>query len=149
MKRIAHIDKKYFDYQYIESRSIFTSTPQTGGTLQPNQRCYFGPGQKLKGNRVVGIDVFSIGSVVSPVIYNNVPIVSPFGLSDFVLTLVDKDGREAIKNYPVNDLFYLNNTFGNTRVFDIIPDMEACYVTSCNGGWPLFQLILNLYTVDW
>lgn len=145
---IAMIERKFVEYEFIEMRSLFTSTAQTGGTLQPNQRCYFGPNQKLKGKRVIAIDVTSIGTQPATISYQNVPIVFPAGLADFVLTMVDKNGKEVVKSFPVSDLFQNNNN-GRLRIFDIIPDIEACYVVSTSGGWGLFQILFNFYTVSW
>lgn len=142
------IPERNLTYEFIEQRSMFTSTAQTGFTLVPNQRCYFGANQTLKGKRIIAIDVMSIGIQASPIPYNGVNIVFPNGLTDFVLTMVDKGGNEVVKNYPVSDLYRGNNS-GKTRVFDFIPNIESSYIMSTQGGWGNWQILFNFHTVSW
>lgn len=150
MRNIAHIDKKYVDYERIEQRILPCTTPQqTGNIIAAFTRLYFGANKILRGKRIIGI-VVNTPTLEVALPYNNGSfIASRAQLPLFYLTFFNSDGDEVIKDLPLTDLSPGFNA-GKTRIFDIIPDIEKSYVQiNTNLNTPNLLILFDFYTVDW
>jgi len=145
-RTISHVDRKFLDYEFVEQivlpvNNIFSG----GGPLSPNSRCYFGPNNKLKGKRIIGITVPAGPDYV----YNGITIIRALtSLDDYRLTIINDKGDEQIKDFPLADLNPTRNG-GKTRIFNIIPDIEKSYIVTSLGIGVGSGLVFNFYTVSW
>lgn len=141
------LDKKLVEYQIEEQRLLNLSGPYTGGTLQPHQRCYFGPNTRLKGRRLVGVTVLAPENITWTV--NNVQILQFGNIDGMTLTLVDRRKEEIIKDFPLRDLSKIQ-TLGKTRIFDLEIDLESSYVTTNNPNvaFGTLGILFNFYTIN-
>lgn len=149
--KVAFIDKKFVDYEFVEQRTCLLTGQYTGNQLVPNQRCYFGPNTKLIGKRIVGIEMLSIGQAGSPVVMNGAQILFASNFRSFVLTMLNKSKEEVVKHYPINDLYRVNNS-GKTRIFNIPDaDIENSYIAATATVVFVAEVnaVLNFYTVSW
>lgn len=142
------ITPKFLEYQYIETVLLrLDAYYSQGGTLNTNARAYFDPNSIIPGRRVIAIEIISNKTNFT---YEGVSIAPIASLGRFTITIVDRQANEVVKDFVVFDL-HRSNTFGNIRVFNLIPNIEKCYVL--NTGIPIVLtnqgLLFNFYTVDW
>lgn len=143
------IEPKFLEYEFIETVLLrLDAYYSQGGTLGTNNRAYFDPNSIIPGRRVIGIELYQPGGTI---LYEGVEILNTQGaFARFTLTMVKGDSDEEVKDLPIIDLARIGN-FGNTRVFNIIPNIEKCYIL--NTGTPIPQanrgLLFNFYTVSW
>lgn len=143
-------NQKLFEYQFTELRFLQLTSPLTGNQpLVTNQRAYFAGNQKLKGKRVIGIDIMA--NVGSNIPWNNsYAAINSAALNTFMLTLVDYKGEEVIKNFPLKDLHRFQ-TFGKIRLFNQLVDLEKSYVIHSSPGViinPNLGILFNFYTTE-
>ena len=151
MKGQQVIEPRFLEYQYVETVLLHLDGYYTGGQpLNTNERAYFDPNSIKRGRRVIAIENVAYDAAFQ---YNGVTILAsalPGGVSRFTLTMCDDQNNELIKNLPCMELNPVV-TFGRIRIFNIIPDLEKCFVT--NTSTPIAQtnrgLLFNFYTVDW
>lgn len=140
------LDKKLVEYQLEEQRLLNLSGPYTGGTLQPHQRCYFGPNSKLKGRRLVGVTVLAPENITW--VIDGVSVLQFGQIDGMTLTLVNRKKEEIVKDFPLRDLSKIQ-TLGKTRIFNLDVDLESSYVTTNNPNVAIGTLgiLFNFYTI--
>jgi hypothetical protein len=139
--------RKFVDFEFIEQRIVSLTGPYTGNVLLvPNQRCYFGPNTKLRGKRIVHIDVLANTSEFT---YNDAIVGTINSLPNFTLTILNTAKEEALKDYPVTNLHRAFN-FGKLPVFDIEQNIEESYIQTTDTLTLVGSRIMlfNFYTVS-
>ena len=135
-------DKKFFEYEFIESRLIIIGSHTA--PITPNQRVYFT--QSLLGKRIIAIDINSNTATFQ---YNGVAVLPIANLKDYMVTLVNDKEEEVIKDFPLSDL-HRSETFGKIRSMNHKIDIEKSYVIYTNTAVVLtFQsgILFNFFTV--
>jgi len=149
---IVKIPEKIIKHDFVEQRIISLNSPYAGNAiLQPNQRLYFGPNSKLRGKRIVAINLLSLVNFTGE--YNGADIVSNTAFNLFTMTIIGSDKKEAIKDYPIFDLDTVQNggaNKGKLRIFNIEHKIEESYIqsTSAVGLAGNFILVFNFYTTN-
>lgn len=148
MKGDKVISPKFLEYQYIETVLLHLDGYYTGGqALNTNERAYFDPNSIQPGRRVIAIEVISNAANFD---YNGVSIIPVASVLRFTFTMLDKNKAELVKDMPLMEL-HRNTSFGLTRIFNLIPDIQNCFVT--NTFTPILTtnqgILFNFYTVDW
>lgn len=142
-------DKKFFEYEYSELVFLHLGTPYTGNApLKANQRAYFGSNNKLLGKRLIALEtVANSGSGIQYEIYG---AINSAALATFMLTLVNDEGEEVIKNFPLKDLHRFE-TSGKIRTFNHKINIEKSYVIQSTPGLiinPAEGILFQFYTVS-
>jgi hypothetical protein len=142
---------KYSEYEYIEQKFLPLQDPFHSGQVAQNQRCYFTENPKLIGKRIVAIDILASQELTGDIMYGDFAIVNWTTLAAFTLTILNEDGEEQLKDYPLHDLGSYQFNQGKTRIFDIIHDLTASYVKNTRAQIvvPNIGILFNFYTVNW